>query len=99
MSEEDLTALYQEIEILKSIDHPNIVKLIDIFEDERHVCLVMELLLGGELFDQIIENDKFSEYEAREATKVIIDAIAYCHSLGVIHRDIKLENIMVMDND
>ena len=51
MSEEDLSALYQEIEILKSIDHPNIVKLIDIFEDERHVCLVMELLLGGELFD------------------------------------------------
>lgn len=95
MSEEDLTALYQEIEILKSIDHPNIVKLIDIFEDERHVCLVMELLLGGELFDQIIENDKFSEFEAREATKAIIDAIAYCHSLGIIHRDIKPENLLL----
>ena len=51
MSEEDLAALHTEIEILKSVDHPNIVKLVDIFEDERHVCLVMELLLGGELFD------------------------------------------------
>ena len=51
MTEEDLAALHVEIEILKTVDHPNIVKLIDIFEDERHVCLVMELLLGGELFD------------------------------------------------
>ena len=53
------------------------------------------LLLGGELFDQIIEKDKFSEYDAREATKAIIDAIAYCHSLGIIHRDIKPANFLV----
>jgi calcium/calmodulin-dependent protein kinase I len=99
MSEEDLAALHTEIEILKSVDHPNIVKLIDIFEDERHVCLVMELLLGGELFDQIIEKDKFSEYDAREATKAIIDAISYCHSLGIIHRDIKPENLLLHSKD
>jgi len=42
--------LRTEIDILKTLDHPNIVKLVDIFEDERHICLVMELLLGGELF-------------------------------------------------
>lgn len=84
---------------MKSVDHPNIVKLIDIFEDERHVCLVMELLLGGELFDQIIENDKFSEFEAREATKAIIDAIEYCHSLGIIHRDIKPENLLLSSKE
>ena len=99
MSEEDLAALHTEIEILKSVDHPNIVKLIDIFEDERHVCLVMELLLGGELFDKIIEKDKFSEYDAREATKAIIDAISYCHSLGIIHRDIKPENLLLHSKD
>lgn len=99
MSEEDLAALHTEIEILKSVDHPNIVKLVDIFEDERHVCLVMELLLGGELFDQIIEKDKFSEYDAREATKAIIDAISYCHSLGIIHRDIKPENLLLHSKD
>lgn len=51
MNDTDLAALRQEIEILKTVDHPNIVKLIDIFEDDRHVCLVMERLLGGELFD------------------------------------------------
>ena len=49
------------------------------FEDERHWCLVMELMHGGELFDQILEKEQFSELEARDATKSIIDAIYYCH--------------------
>ena len=99
MNETDLNALRQEIEILKTVDHPNIVKLVDIFEDDRHVCLVMERLLGGELFDQILKNDNFSEYEAREAISSIIDALAYCHSLGIIHRDIKPENLLLQDKD
>ena len=51
MSEEDKTCMQNEIEILKQVDHPNIVKLIEVFEDERHWCLVMELMTGGELFD------------------------------------------------
>ena len=51
MNEEDKVAMQTEIEILKQVDHPNIVKLLDVFEDERHYCLVMELMLGGELFD------------------------------------------------
>ena len=51
MTEEDLIGMQTEIEILKSLDHPNVVKLIDVYEDERHICLVMELMEGGELFD------------------------------------------------
>ena len=57
MSDEDKINLLTEIEILKSMDHPNIVRLIDVFEDDRHWCLVMELMSGGELFDQIIEKE------------------------------------------
>ena len=57
MSEEDKAAMQTEIEILKQVDHPNIVKLIDVFEDERHWCLVMDLMLGGELFDRILAQD------------------------------------------
>lgn len=75
MTDDDKASLMTEIEILKSLDHPNIVNLVDVFEDERHFCLVMELMQGGELFDQILEKEHFSEYEAREATKSIIDAI------------------------
>ena len=51
MNEDDKAAMHTEIEILKQVDHPNIVKLIDVYEDERHWCLVMELMNGGELFD------------------------------------------------
>jgi len=75
LTDDDKASLMTEIEILKSLDHPNIVNLVDVFEDERHFCLVMELMQGGELFDQILEKEHFSEYEAREATKSIIDAI------------------------
>ena len=80
---------------MKSVDHPNVVKLIDVFEDERHWCLVMELMEGGELFDQILEKEHFSENEAREALKAIIEAIGYCHEQGIVHRDIKPENLLL----
>ena len=99
MSEEDKLAMQTEIEILKQVDHPNIVKLIDVFEDERHWCLVMELMHGGELFDQILEKEQFSEYEAREATKAIIDAIYYCHQKDICHRDIKPENLLLQSKE
>jgi len=62
-----MEALQTEIEILKRVDHPNIIKLIETFEDDRHFCLVMELIQGGELFDQILQKEQFSENEAREA--------------------------------
>ena len=99
MSEEDKANMITEIDILKSMDHPNIVRLIDVFEDDRHWCLVMELMQGGELFDQILEKEFFSEAEAREATKVIIEAIQYCHNQGIVHRDIKPENLLLYSKE
>ena len=57
MAEEDIKALETEIEILKQVDHPNVVKLIDVFEDERHYCIVMELMEGGELFEEILSKE------------------------------------------
>ena len=95
MNDDDKVAIGTEIEILKQVDHPNIVKLIDVFEDERHYCLVLELMQGGELFDQIVEKEMFTEAEAREATKSIIEAIKYIHEQGIVHRDIKPENLLL----
>lgn len=83
---------------MKKIDHPNIVKLVDIYEDERFWCLVMELMKGGELFDQILEREHFSEVEARQYTKAMIDAISYCHDKDIVHRDLKPENLLLSDN-
>lgn len=95
MSEEDMAAMETEITIMRQIDHPNIIKLLDVFEDDRHWCLVMELMTGGELFDLILKRDQFSEIEARKATISMIDAIQYCHEQGILHRDIKPENLLI----
>jgi serine/threonine protein kinase len=57
MTGEDIDSLKNEIEIMKTVDHPNIVKMVDFFEDEAHYCLVMELMEGGELFDQILQRE------------------------------------------
>jgi len=81
------------------MDHPNVVKLVDVFEDERHWCLVMELMEGGELFDQILEKDHFLESEARDLIKSIVDAIDYCHKQGIVHRDIKPENLLLSSKE
>lgn len=57
MKEEDVLGLQNEIGIMSTIDHPNVVKLVDTYEDKGHYCLIMELMQGGELFDQLIEKD------------------------------------------
>lgn len=62
MSEGDKESMNTEIEILKQMDHPNIIKLYDIFEDEKYVCLVVELMEGGELYDLIQEKKNFPEF-------------------------------------
>ena len=76
------------------VDHPNIVKLYEVFEDVDSYSLVMELMTGGELFDTILEKELYTEKEAAETVRPIIDAINYCHSLNIIHRDIKPENLL-----
>lgn len=54
----------------------------------------MELMMGGELFDQILQNERFTESQARDIVAPIFDALIYCHTLGIIHRDIKPENLL-----
>lgn len=74
------------------MDHPNVVKLYEIFEDEDNIYLVLELMTGGELFDRIVDKEHYSEKEAADTVRPIVDAIKYCHSLGIVHRDIKVSS-------
>ena len=97
MSEIDKQAMKVEIDIMQQVDHPNIIRLIEVFEDEKYWCLVMELMQGGELFDKILKIEQFSEVDARTCTMAIVDAIRYCHGLGILHRDIKPENLLLSD--
>jgi len=99
MQQEDLLALQTEVEILSQIDHPNVVKLYEVWEDKSKFYMVMEIMTGGELFDRIVEKDHYSEKEAADTIRPIVDAIRYCHNMGVAHRDLKPENLLYATKD
>jgi len=89
----------REIDIMKMMDHPNIIKLFETFEDARSVYLAMELCTGGELFDRIIEAGHLGEKEAATVIQQILRAICYMHDKQVCHRDLKPENFLFATKD
>ena len=89
--------LMDEVEILKKLNHPNIISIQDVFDTETTLFIVLELVTGGELFDKIIEEGHFPENECKELFQQLVDAIAYLHGLGIAHRDLKPENLMFAD--
>ena len=93
----------KEINIMSKCDHPNIIKLVEIYEDKRFIELIMEECYGGTLFDRLLKNmeeegETFSEKEAAKIFKQIMSAIYYCHSQGIAHRDLKMENVLFIYN-
>jgi len=83
-----------EIRILQKLDHPNIIKLYEIYESQDKFYLVMEFLSGPNLSKRIEKEGNISEYFIASVLYKILSAINYCHSIGICHRDIKPENIM-----
>lgn len=94
-----VTTILKEAEIMKNLHHKHIVNLEDVFADGSHIYLVMELLSGGDLFDRVVSKTKYSEDDARELMYQLLDAISYLHGKGITHRDLKLENIMLMTKE
>eukprot|EP00750_Incisomonas_marina_P015834 INCI1871.2.p1 GENE.INCI1871.2~~INCI1871.2.p1 ORF type:complete len:500 (-),score=99.45 INCI1871.2:501-2000(-) len=94
MRDVDLAALRGEIALLSQLDHPNIVKIIEAFEDPKYITMIMELCTGGELYDSLITAEFYSEKVARQLFRQIARAILYCHNQTVCHRDLKLENFV-----
>ena len=95
MDDKEKTRLKFEIDILKNLDHPNILRLYEVFEDKKYIYLVTELCYGGELFDEILKRKTFTEKDAAVVIKQVLSAIAYCHDKNVAHRDLKPENILL----
>lgn len=95
LSDESEKTLINEIIILKSLDHPNIIKVNEYFNTKRKLYIVSELCTGGELFDKIQQEKIFTEKVAAHVMKQVLSAVYYCHSNKVIHRDLKPENILI----
>ena len=87
------------MEIMKVCQHPNIVRIYDTFENLDYIYIVLELLNGGDLFEYLEKRDfKIGENRARSLMHSLTTALFYLHSYGIVHRDIKLENILMTDN-
>jgi len=95
MQEKEKTRLKYEIDILRNLDHPHIVRLFEVFEDRKFIFLVTELCVGGELFDEIINRGSFSEKDSANVIKQVLSAVNYCHGQKVAHRDLKPENLLI----
>lgn len=85
----------EEIKLHSKLDHPNIVKFYGFYEEKEHICLVLEYLHGGTLFDYMNEVGTLSTREALTFLREIIEALDYVHEKGICHRDIKPENIVI----
>ena len=96
--EDERKKMIEEITIMKKLDHPNIVKIYEFFEDENSIYIIMEYLEGGELFDILNKKKSFSEKESAEILKNILEGLSYLHSKNIAHRDLKPENILFTKN-
>jgi len=100
-TEEGLQQLREEIAIMCQLDHPNIVRLEEVYESASEIYLVQELCVGGELFDRLDEQPDYhyTESQCANLVKQMLCSVRYCHSKGIIHRDLKLENFLFSSNN
>lgn len=91
--------MVNEIAIIKELDHPNILKVHEAYEDKDFLYIVTEIINGGELFDEIGKRQNFTEQDAAVIIRQILEAMAYCHGLNIVHKDLKPENLLLQERD
>ncbi|XP_041457983.1 NUAK family SNF1-like kinase 1 [Lytechinus variegatus] len=94
---EDMRRIRQEIELMSTLDHPNIVNIYEVFESKEKIVIVMEYASGGELYE-FIDSSSIPMGEIQRLFRQIVSALAYCHLNNIVHRDLKLENVL-LDED
>jgi len=91
--------ILNEINILRMMDHPNILKIFEFYSNPREFSIVTELCPMGELFDQIIDKGPFDEKYSAYILYQVFSAVNYCHKMHIVHRDLKPENILIVNKD
>lgn len=94
----NLQKVYREVQIMKLLDHPHIIKLYQVMETKSMIYLVSEYASQGEIFDFIANHGRMSESMARRKFWQILSAVDYCHSRRIVHRDLKAENLLLDTN-
>lgn len=84
---------------MKQLDHPSVVKLLDFYNTENILYIVVEYISGGELFDRIVQHGKYPESRAKILVKNILEAVEYLHKKSIVHRDLKPENILLQNKN
>lgn len=95
---QDNQKVLQEFEMLKEIDHPNVLKVYELFECPNCYYIISDIVKGGELYDELERLGSFREDETQMLVSVVLSALNYCHQRGLIHRDLKPENILLEDS-
>lgn len=93
-----LAKIRREVTILRGIHHPNIVQLIDMVETDRYIGIILEYASGGELFDYILNHRYLKDNSARRLFSQLVSGVGYLHKKGIVHRDLKLENLLLDKN-
>ena len=99
LEKEDLDRIIREMSILSKMDHENVIKVFQIYEDNYNYLIIMEYCEGGELFNYIVKKGKLSEIEAAFFFYQIINGVEYLFSQGIAHRDLKPENLLLNKNN
>uniref|UniRef100_A0A8B9TMS5 non-specific serine/threonine protein kinase n=1 Tax=Anas platyrhynchos TaxID=8839 RepID=A0A8B9TMS5_ANAPL len=98
LDEENLKKIFREVQIMKMLCHPHIIRLYQVMETERMIYLVTEYASGGEIFDHLVAHGRMAEKEARRKFKQIVAAVNFCHCRNIVHRDLKAENLLLDAN-
>ncbi|XP_070808483.1 serine/threonine-protein kinase SIK2 [Pituophis catenifer annectens] len=94
----NLEKIYREVQIMKMLDHPHIIKLYQVMETKSMLYLVTEYAKNGEIFDYLANRGRLSETDARRKFWQILSAVEYCHGRKIVHRDLKAENLLLDNN-
>jgi serine/threonine protein kinase len=97
-AEEEEQNFQRETSILKKLNHPNVVRIYDVFKDRERYYVVLENVAGGELFNQLMDRGFYTEADAAPLARQMFSALAHIHGQGFAHRDIKPENLLFSDD-